>query len=257
MSLTRTQIISTASTIVLYNILIVYIGYSMIINFNALNISSKISSRNKFIYFSTIYLTMHICLSFMMALACGYYQLAALNCFLQKNIEKKILMASNEVILKASMMYDKICDAFEAISHYFLINNIVFFASFVFFNIFFHYSVYVDIQISNDPSIKYFVNTALVWSMYFSPAVVWILTFSHWVQSEGCKTADLVNDLANQERNLKTLRIAQRMTMMVAHRKPRITCGLFELNWKSYFAMVGSIFSFTIIIIQFYDVSNF
>lgn len=254
-SLTIKQIVTTASVLVLYNIIYVIVVFSIINNFNALDISSKISARNKIIFFSNIFLLMHNTVSFIMALITGYYQLVGLNRFIQSCIDRRIKLSNNEVITKVSMVYDKICDAFDAISQYFLISNLIFFAAFIFFNILYHYSIYVYFK-TPSVSIIYFVHTALVWSSYYTPAIFLMISFSHWIQKEGRMTADLVQDLANQENSVKSLRLSYRMTLMVAHRKPSITCGLYELNWKFFFAIVSSIFSFTIIIIQFYDVSK-
>lgn len=230
-------------------------GVVLFESFNALNISSEISNRNKVIFFSTIFMNMHICLGFMMALSCGYYQLVGLNSFIQRCSEGKIKMSHVEMISKASKLYDKICDAFDEISRFFLITNLIFLAAFNFFNIFYFYSVYVYFK-APSPLISNFLITAQVWAIYYAPAVGWMMTFSHWIHAEGCKTTDLVQKLASREKDVKTLEHSHRMVLLVAHRKPIISCGLYELSWKTFFAMLSSIFSFTIIVIQFYDVSN-
>lgn len=245
---------TTALVIVVFNLYFAALAICSHFLFIALDFNRHVSFKNKmFIYFS-VFCHFEFCLSMMMFLSCGYYQLSALNDHLRKSLRSQIKFPVPDVIRKTRMMYDKLCDVFESISVFYLISNLVFLMGLTYFNICFYYSIYV---FSKNPSYElgYFTLTTYCWCMYFTPCIIWITIFSSWIELEGKKTADLVQRLANKDKHLKSLTSSNLMMLLTAHRKPRIFCGLYDFNWKGFFAMICSIFSLCIIVIQFYDVT--
>ena len=73
------------------------------------------------------------------------------------------------------------------------------------------------------------------------------------VLAESEKAADIIQQLASQSGDLKILKKCVNFTLMITHRKPIVSCFVFNLNWKTVFMMLASVFNYTIIIIQFYD----
>lgn len=253
--LSTRQVLKTSSIFFLHNLLLMLVFAVVIKSFDAMNISGEISFRNNTIFFSVIFCFIQASTSFMMILSCGYNQILSINQFLQRCIQCGTKMSDEEVIRNTSRLYDKLCDVFEATSTYYLFNNLQLLLAFNYFNVFFYYSVYIYITLPNFIMLN-FVLTCLMWCLLYTPGIFWMMRFSSRIRAEGCKTANLVQKLANREKNRSSLRCSQGYALLIAHRQLKITCGLYELNWKSFFAILGNIFSFSIIIIQFYDVSK-
>lgn len=254
-SLTKSQILTTASVVFVYNFFYIFISIFLTFLFKLLDFNRHANLKNQIFIYLSVFSHFEFSISLMMLLSCGYYQLLALNDHIRKCIENQIESSVQEVIIKTRIIYDKLCDIFETISAFYLIGNLAFLLGLTYFNVCFYYSMYVFFKAPSE-DLGYFVLVTNTWCMYFSPCVIWITLFSSWIESEGKKTVDLVQLLANKDRNLKSLNASNFMVLLTAHRKPRVFCGLFDFNWQGLFAMICSVFSFSIIVIQFYDVSN-
>lgn len=193
--------------------------------------------------------------SLLMMMACGYYQLQALNNFLLELSESSDDIFSRRKLKKISIMFDTLCDVFEEISSFFLLNIFFYLIGFVYFNTFCLYIGYI-LFLSPNYKLVFFLIITLMWVFYYLAPVIWIVTFSSLIDREGIRTADLIQQLSVKCQNLKSLESSEIVMQMVTHRRPKISCGLFDLSWKFFFALLGSIFSFGIILIQFYDVLN-
>lgn len=222
----------------------------MLYIFDSLKILSPLSFTFK-IAFIISYLTYSIfCTTPMMLLAIAYLQLNALSryiCDYPKNQLKPL-----EVVMKASIIYDKLCDIFDSMSSFYLINNVFFLAGFYFFNFFFYYALYLYIKNPIKELLEFFISS-IVFNLFFSPCVIWLVTFSSWVEREGKRAADLVQQLAKTGRCPKITKRSNILMQQVIHRKPNISCAFFTVNWKFFFQMLGNIFASAIILIQFYD----
>lgn len=252
--MSKRQITTTFSVLFLYLAIFCLMAAALFFNLEELAVTSGISRRSRIIYLGTNLVYVGFCVSIMMPLSCGFYQLAALNGLLETCIERRV-ENSKLFIKKVAMMYDKICDVFDAISAYFLLYNLIFLSAFYLYNVFFFYLLYVYLK-SPTFNTGCLLFTSVTGFLYFAPCVLWMVTFSHWIQAESSKTADLVQKLTNLSVDLETLRVTQGLNLLVVHRRPRISFGLFDLNWKSFFDMLSAIFSFTIVAIQFYDVRS-
>lgn len=193
--------------------------------------------------------------SLMMFLAFGYYQLSALNEYLKKCIKNKVEYSSADVISNVAIMYDEICDAFDAISSFYLLSNLCVIMGLTFYVVFAYYSLYVYLK-KPTKELGYFLLSSYLWCGFYSPCVIWMMRLSAWIEIEGLITANLVQILANKENSLKCTKSSIQFALLASHRKPRIFCGLYDLNFKANFALLCSTLSLSIILIQFYDVSN-
>lgn len=255
--LTKAQIITTSSVFFGYNIFFFVSVISLVVSFQALRIFQSGASANKLIFFTTALFFLQFCTSFMMLVSYGYCQIKSLNNFLttvNENICKKKVYLP-KVITQASKIYDNLCDLHDAISKYYLLNNLIFLMGFSYYLVVFSYSLYVYLE---NPTIglRNYLLTVVLWCSYYAPCMAWMLTLSSWIENEGDKTDDLIQLLANKEKKLKTLKSSSIMMLQSKHRRPKITCELFDLNWKILFVIISGVFSFSIISIQFYDVSK-
>lgn len=226
-----------------------------ILTFRSLNLFYYYGGANKLIFFATVFFFLQLCASFMMTLSYGYLQIKALNKFLVRTIQGHRRICIPNVIKKVSILYDSLCDLHDSISTFYMLTNLIFLMGFAAYHVIFFYSLYVYLK---NPSIEQqvYLLAVAMWCFFHTPCMVWIMTFSSWIESEACKTAELTQLLANQDELLEeTLRSSFIMTLQTNHRKPKIKCGLFDLNFKMLFTTIAGIFSFSIISIQFYDVA--
>lgn len=253
-SLTKFQIWITTSIVVFYNIAFFVVTFFFICIFESLELKDSITKKNAFLFLSSVFMYLQFCLSFMMLLSCAYFQMLALNRFLSvQNASFEI--KSVDTIKKISIIYDKLCDVCENLSLFFLIHNLSFIVGYKIFTTFFFYSVFVYCKNPASEGLIY-VFAGLLWFSFCTPYFLWIAALSSWIESEAHKTSTFIQLLKTRTGNLNIGENSNNFSLMFAHRKPKITAGGINFNWKGCFAILGSIFSLTIITIQFYDVSN-
>lgn len=237
-----------------YVTLYIFLAVNLITAFKDLNVVQYVRGKDKFIYFGVFFFLMPLNVSFMMVITCGYLQISSLNKFLEKNLKNSTRVSLPEVFKKSSIIYDKLCDLFDSISSFYALNNLVILTAFTYFYVFLSYDVYVYPKSPSNGLRDYMLSTFL-WCIYNTPFVVWMMTFGSWIQSEGCKTVDLIQYLSFDDNRVIISKKCFILTLQLEHRRPKISCG-FDINWKTLFTLIVSVFSFSIIIIQFYDVSN-
>lgn len=228
---------------------------SQVAIFDKLLFTGSFSVANEVSFFLSVLLMMLCSVTLMMTLTCAYFQLKTFNNFLSKLIADPRKKSNIQIIIRTSILHDSICDCCEAISRFYNLLIMIFFFEFVFFNIFFFYLVYSLFKVYT-LELFYFTLTGVLWISHYAPCIFWVTMFSSWIESEGLKTGNHIQMLANVEKNLETLKKLTSLMQQVTHRSPKISCGMFDVNWKSFFGMLGAIFSFWIIMIQFYDVTN-
>ena len=161
-----------------------------------------------------------------------------------------------ELLKENSKLYDSIVDAIEAVSSYFVLNSLIFNLCFVYFSTYF---LFITFALFQDINLKmfYFFLTILLWFLLYFPFFLYIGFFSSFIQREASKVANIVNHLSLNENDPKIKRICDHFMLQTTHRMPVfLTCGLFVMNWKFVFTVVGSISSYAIILIQFYDINK-
>lgn len=241
--------------LIVYNIFASLVGVNLRIIFAEMDFLQYISFLNQVFFFASLFFYLQLCTSFMMILACAFYQLSALNNHLKKCISNPTELDVSDIIRNTSIMYDKLCDVFDSISAFYMLSILMFILGSTYFIVFFWYLLYAFLAVSSN-DLGYFLTTTILWCLYYLPCILGMNMYSSWIESEGLRTVDLLLLLAYKDAKLKSLKSSIVTTLQAAHRRPKITCGLYELNWKALFAMMGSIFSFSIITIQFYDISN-
>lgn len=244
-----------SATLILYNIFASLVGVNLIIIFTEMDYLQYISFLNQIFFFVSLFFYLQLCTSFMMILACAFYQLSAFNNHLKKFIDNPTQLEVSDVIRNTSIMYDKLCDVFDSISAFYMLSILMFILGSTYFNVYFWYLLYSFLAVASK-GLGYFLTTTILWCLYYLPCIFWMVMFSSWIEYEGLRTVDLVLLLAYKDTKLKNLKSSITMALQATHRRPKITCGLYELNWKALFAMMGSVFSFSVITIQFYDISN-
>lgn len=254
-SITKMQVMRICLVIFGNYLLIIVIALILLSVLETLHLRESVGLRNIIYFVTSIVFFLLIVTNVMITLSCTYYQLHAINGLLVASIDNVEGSSTVQLIRQISIMHDKLCDVCDATSLYYLLNNLVFNFGFMYFNIFFCYLIYILIW-NPSQEIIYFAFAFALWLFFYMPGIFYNFTFVGWIEKESSRMANLIQFLVEKEQNLEGLRSSQIMLQQVKHRSPKFSCALYDLNWKAFFHMIGSIFSFTIILIQFYDVAQ-
>lgn len=243
-----------ASIPIFYNIFLTFNTFIMSLTMFFLKINNKVSMQNRIIFILTVSTSAQICISFMMITSIGFYILHNLNGITRKLVEVESHHDSMKAIRIAANVYDKLCDSFESISTFFTPICLVFLLVLTFFNVLSIYTFFVFINTPEGLQMLFFYLMTISWAIAYMPFTVWVIAFASATRNESSKTAGLLLQLLNKNYNEQANRSSKSLMLQLSHRKPTISCGFFEVNWKLLFAIVGSVFSFSLIVIQFSDV---
>lgn len=254
-SVSKPQLALTALLVVFYSIFFLFLFAELGFTFEVLHLSDTVSTINNVLFFLPLCFSVVFISSMMMMLACSYFQLKALNTTVKKIYKSHDNATVRQIIKTISIMYDTLCDAFEEFSSFYFPNNAVFISGFLYYNILFYFVVFIYIKNPNERNFLFGL-ISFLWVAFYAPCIIWLITFASWIEKDGVKTANLIQKLANVDRDPTYLKLSKILMQQVTHRRSKITCFMFDLNWKFFFSMLGGISSFTIIFIQFYDVAN-
>lgn len=255
-SMTKAQIIRTALVFVVYNIIAIFTATVLVLTFKELDLTKYLSNKNRLFFFSSVFTNMLFSTTVMMTISCAYHQIQSLNAFIMECSNEPHRKSVGKVIREASIIHDKLCDLIDNFSTLYLFNILLFLIGFLYFSVFLCYAIFVYYQTPKVQSLLFLLSN-FMWILYYIPCALWMVTFSSLTEHEGLRTADLIQQLMNVEKTSKPSRRLNIMMLQMSHRTLQISCGgMFVLNWKLFFSLMGGIFSFAIILIQFYDVAQ-
>lgn len=251
-SLSGLQKAVTLSVAVVQTFYIIIFLPSLGMVFDKMLFGGKFNLEVEIFFFMSILWMMLSCVTLMMILTCTYFQMKNFNNFLSELISHPQKKINVKIVIKTSILHDSLCDCSEAISTFYTLTILTILLGFLYFDIIFCFAIFILFKkFSNE--LFFFTLAGVLWIFYYSPSVVYITTFSSWIEKEGLRTGNLIQTLAINDNHSKRMWI---MMQQMTHRSPKISCGMFDVNWKSFFGMLCAIFSFWIIMIQFYDVTN-
>jgi 7tm Chemosensory receptor len=221
--------------------------------FNKLGMDRQISFFQQLVFGLTGISSIEAFMSIMMIPAVGCYIQGNINDEIRSVIENRSDRSSEELIRFVSSVYIKICDAADSISKFtssILLLNLLLVC---FFNVFNAYTVFVFLKLGGS-DMMYFSLLSSSWAVGYIPPVIWIIKCSSVLQKQSIETLSLISQLTTTQRTSKALKSSRNLDLLLSHRRPKISCGSLTLNWPFLFSLIGCIFSFSIIVIQFSDV---
>ena len=228
-----------------------WFGIFQIINF--LGWSHHDPFINKIVLAVSSFLHAQFTLSHMMLLSTTFYQLQSLNKTVKAIASEHYEKSLKKKILKILILHDKFCHVSDEISKMYAIPVILYFSAFAVFSYYSGYILFVFAKTLSIP-LFYFFCYFLFWLSIFTPFIFWTLTFSSLIENEGRRTPEILFKYQKTFKNPACSKIIERFYLQSTQRNPKITSGFFKLNWKLFFRLCTAILSFTIILIQFYDV---
>lgn len=183
-----------------------------------------------------------------------YSRMVAINNCLRKQIllVKSNILEDCEVVREMALLHDKVCRTAELINASFALNLINYLLYFVFYVILFSFGTYNYLITPNAPINQLIMSfITLQWILYYLVGLVWIILIASWIKSEGKMTVKLFHQLTILNNDTRLLKTVQMSTMQIVHRQPTISAGLFNIDYELTTLMIGAVFSYTIILVQF------
>lgn len=188
-------------------------------------------------------------------MSCSCLIMVVLNKLLETHLIDNGFRINFKILRSALLIYCKICDILRSCSRAFGSMIAPYFMTFISYTLLFSYSAFVYQKNPNE-RLFYFSLMTFSWSVLNAPPILYIYVSSCRIISESRKTVNLLQQITVNEVDLRILRMCNTMELLAAHKQPKLSCDLFEVNWKTFFGILGSLFSYTVILVQFYDVSK-
>lgn len=218
-----------------------------------LNLTKEESPKNVFILSAALLLAAEISLSLMIIASVSFYMLRNFNEFLVENLEGGLACPFRKLLKITTAFYDNLCDALIAVTQFYAVFLVLFLSILINFSVLSAFTFYIFLKMGGTDIFLFFVTT-ISWATVWLPFVIWVIAFSSGIYKESSNTVDLIHRLATVYGNKSDTKAAHNFALLASHRRPQISCGLFEFDWKLLFSLIGCVFSFTLIVIQFSDV---
>lgn len=234
-------------------VLFIIVGFCAEVAIGLINVQRRRASF-EFLFLINYFFYMALNITYVLVLLAVYARLHGINLYLEQQI-KDVIIVNDEIcslIKMAARLYDKICDSTELINSYFSFNMISSCIQFTFVIIFFSFGIFhhlVDVN-SNNNQLLYSVVT-FTWILYFSMPVVWIIIISSWIKNESELIVQLFHKLSMLRNHKSIIRNVELVTLQMFHRKPLISCVLFDIDWTLALSIFGTTISYVVILIQF------
>jgi hypothetical protein len=183
------------------------------------------------------------------------FQFKALNQILARNSKITSESGTKNLIKEIRKIHDDLYEVIEAISSYFVINCLTFLLILFFTGIFLAFVIFIFVQNPKLDTFFYFL-TILHWLLLFFPFFVIITYFSNRLEEDAGETIKILENEAISRNSKGIMKSLDSFHKQSLHRRPVLSFGLLEIDWISAFTIMNGIFSFSIILIQFYDVKN-
>jgi hypothetical protein len=195
----------------------------------------------------TIYETIYL-----MTLFIIYFRLNILRKFSTSllHCDGKSLMKKLKV---TGQIWDTICDALDVIKFCYTISTSYYIISFTFNFVLSIYSIVSFFFYENSTHVDMiYMFLAILWTSMFMPTVVFMFMVAKEIRKQGKAIESQMHHLIIA--NFKIKKVLKEIELVLGqfdHRKPKITCGVFEIDWKFLFFLLGTSYSYLLIIVQF------
>lgn len=154
------------------------------------------------------------------------------------------------MLMNVSILIDKICDTLLNFQRCYSINAVTFLTYFTFSSIFCLFGVISHFMSTSADRDDFFI-MLIVWTLYNFPFVLWTFLFASRIKNTSENVHANAFKILETMPTSKVLRSVQTLTMQMSHRQPQFSCGLFVYDWFFMFVIIGTIFSYLLILLQF------
>jgi gustatory receptor len=181
-----------------------------------------------------------------------YFRLSILRKFATSllHCDVKSLPGKLKVVVK---IWDTICDGLDVVKFCCTINTSYYIISFTFNFVFSIYSIVSYFFYENSTYFDMiYMFLAVLWISVFIPSVALMFMVAMEIEKQGSAIENQMHSLiACNFKNKRVLKQIELVLDQFDNRKPKTTCGLFEIDWKLLFFLLGTSFNYLLIIAQF------
>lgn len=249
------HLVMTASIVVIHTFwwCIVVIFLNKI--YDTLDLANSVSKSDRVYFNVAVFSYIQLSTSTQILGICTALVLKGLNNALENCMTNPKTQPYFDVIRISSLIYIKVSELCDNFSIVFTLLLLPFLMIFLFYNLLLTYGCFVY-QMNPSDQLYLFSLLAFIFVCLYAPTTLVLFSVSNLILSSSGTTIDLVQQVIAKRKNVKLQRKCNNLVLLLAHTKPVWSLMLFEVHWKSFFAMLGVIFSYSVILVQFYDVSN-
>lgn len=145
----------------------------------------------------------------------------------------------------------RLCEVTASINCCYSLNLLNFFFQFTFFNIFFYFGLLHQLIYESTFEEVIFSIIIFAYVQFFFWFGAWMILHSALLKSEAENTEFIVLKKMLYVNDRKILRQFVLLDFQIAHEKIEVSAGLFRINWTFLFSIIGTLFSYLIILLQF------
>lgn len=149
-----------------------------------------------------------------------------------------------------TILYDKSCETTDLINKCFSYGFLMIFLQFMLQCVFISFGLCHIILNNSTPMDRKFIVDGCLYIIPHFTLALFIIFYSNFIKHEGNRTLIIIHTLGLKN-NQKDLKFCQLASLQLEHRAPEISCGLFKIDMTYFFVFIASIFSYTLILIQF------
>lgn len=157
-----------------------------------------------------------------------------------------------ESLMRISVFMDRICDTLDLMKICYTTGLVFYLTHFTFQSVisiygfisyyFASHSGYYDLGNSS---------VTMTWEIFYAPAFFWIFIFANLIKKEGKKLSKLTRTILLNKYHEKINKRMKLMNMQLLHREMHIESAFYVIDWKLLFFIIGEVFSYLVIVVQF------
>jgi hypothetical protein len=229
--------------------------FSQIVILGNLGLTRNVTEGYKLVFFGSLTFYFLFGFGYTLITTMINFQFKGLNQMLSKLHELEDESNIKEIMREVRRIHDTLYDTVDAISSYFVITCWTFLLKLFFFGIFASYTVFVYFNDPN-PDTFHFSIAISNWFFLYVPFNIYTATISAAIENKAKDTIEILGHSRILKKSTKFIKSFECLVQQSMHRRPVLSFGLLEIDWKENFTVLNGIFSFSIILIQFYDVKK-
>lgn len=174
-----------------------------------------------------------------------YLRFKYINQILENNIQ------SIETVKIIRRIHIRLCDVISSINACYTLNLLNFFFQFTFFNIFFYFGLMHQLIYGSTFEELIFSIIVLAYVQFFFWFGAWIILHSALMKSEAGNMEGIVLQRMMDSKSRKIMKHINIFNFQIEHEKIEVSAGLFNIDWTFLFAIIGTVFSYLIVLLQF------
>lgn len=188
----------------------------------------------------------------MYSLYAFHFKLKRLGDYLEK-LDKNQKQWDVELLKRLSILIDEFCGGLESVKICFTITFVVNILHYTFVSIFTIYGVMTYLLKAQPTFVEWmYCLQSITFQIYSTPFTFWVILVGSCMKHHGKRLEVLAQKLLYKNfANKKVYRRAELIFMQLQHRRPVVACGLFSIDWKLLFFLLGLCYSYLVIITQF------